>query len=221
MWTTLFVLSLALQMGPEPQPQPLGPPRVPIGYAPAPEGTPLRVVGRPWIDGPGFRATVRNDGTRTIVRLSYVALMVRWPWPFTQPVQPFEHDFGTMELRPGHTIALSSPWLNSAELDRLVAAAPDKIQMFLAPSRIRFDDGTEWIQALDLTATDSETAMKRPPPVLPRAMLGAAASSPAASDGLCRDDFNRGYSPGATIAIRGEPDKIAQCVKGRWTEVTR
>jgi hypothetical protein len=147
--------------------------------------------------------------------------MERWPWPFTQPVVTFEHDFGTLALRPGDTTALSAQWLNSAELDRLVAAAPAKIQMFLAPSRIRFDDGTEWVQELDLTATDHQTAMRRPPPVLPRAMVDAATPSSTAVDSLCRDDLNRGYSPGATIAIRNEPDKFARCVNGRWVEVKR
>jgi hypothetical protein len=164
---------------------------------------------------------VRNAGERTIVGLSYVAIMERWPWPFTLPVVTFEQDFGTMVLPPGDTTVLSASWLNSAELDRLVAAAPDKIQMFLAPRRIRFEDGTEWVQELDLTATDHQTAMRRPVPVLPRVMLDATAPATAALDGLCRDDRNRGYSPGATIAIRREPDKFARCANGRWTEVKR
>jgi hypothetical protein len=179
------------------------------------------LVGRPWIDGPGFRATVRNAGDQTIVGLTYVAIMERWPWPFTQPVVTFEQDFGTMALRPGDTTALSASWLNSAELDRIVASAPDKVQMFLAPRRIRFDDGTEWVQELDLTATDHQTAMRRPAPVLPRAMLDANAPSSTALGGLCRDDLNRGYSPGATIPIRLEPDRPARCANGRWAEVKR
>jgi hypothetical protein len=194
---------------------------VPIGYAPAPEGTPLRLVGRPWIDGPGFRATVRNAGNRTIVRISYVALLERWPWPFTQPVLAFEHDFGAMTLEPDETIVLSAQWLNSMELDRLQAAAPDKIQMFLAPSRIRFADGSEWTQSIDHSATDHTIALKRSAPRLPRALVGTPAPATAATDQLCRDELNRGYSPGATVEIRDESHRLARCVNGRWSEAKR
>lgn len=152
MWTSLFLI-VALQMGPDPPPGPLLlPPRVPIGYAPAPDGTPLRIVERPWIDGPGFRVTIRNDGARTIVGLRYVALVERWPWPFAQPAQHLEHDFGPIVLERGRTIALTTQWLNAEELDRLQSTAPDKIQIFLAPSLIRFSDGTEWTQSVDVGA---------------------------------------------------------------------
>jgi hypothetical protein len=39
-------LAGAGQIGPAPSEGPRLPPRVPIGYAPEPEGTPLRLVGR-------------------------------------------------------------------------------------------------------------------------------------------------------------------------------
>jgi hypothetical protein len=37
---------------------------------------------------------------------------------------------------------------------------------------------------------------------------------------LCRDDRDRGYSPGALVAIRNEPGRVARCDSGRWVEDT-
>jgi len=216
MVVTLFLLVVTLSMGPPLPLQSADPIRIPIGYAPRPEGTPLQLVGSPRIDGTGFRATIMNVGNRTIVGLSYVALVERLT---RQPVQPLDHDFGAMTLGPAQTIELSASWLNAAELDRLLASASGHLQIFLAPSRIRFADGTEWKQSLDLTATDHMTAMGRPTPQVPRALVGAPASATTGNQ-LCRDDLGRGYSPGAMVVIRDEPNSFARCVKGQWVEVT-
>jgi hypothetical protein len=216
MGVTRLLFVVTLSMGSPVLQQSADPLRVPIGYAPRPEGTPLQLMGSPRIDGPGFRATIMNVGNRTIVGLSYVALVERLS---RQPVQPLDHDFGAMTLGPAQTIELSAPWLNAAELDQLLANSPGHLQMFLTPSRIRFADGTEWRQSLDLTATDHMTAIGLPTPQVPRALVGVPASATAGNQ-LCRDDRGRGYSPGAMVVIRDEPNSFARCVKGQWVEVT-
>src|SRR5713101_3687282 len=62
------------------------------------------------------------------------------------------------------TVQIAVPWLTSADLDQLQAeAAPDRIQMFLAPNKIRYADGSEWNLTLDATATNYRDALRSPP----------------------------------------------------------
>jgi hypothetical protein len=161
--------------------------------------------------------TVTNTGVQTIVGLSYLGIVERVP--FTRPVLPLEHDFGAVTLQPGATVTLSAEWLNAREPDDLLKAATGQVQIFLAPNRIRFADNTGWTLTIDPAATDHQKALRRPPPRLPRTLVGAPAPASAATDGLCRDEVNRGYSPGAMIEILDEPGRSARCLEGRWAEV--
>jgi hypothetical protein len=133
--------------------------RVPIGWAPQPHGTPLRMT-LPRTDGAGFATTVTNEGDRTIVGLTFVAIAE--VVGSGRPVQVLNSSEWSVSLAPTQTVAVGAEWLTSTDVDRLLAdAAPRRVQMFIAPATIRFADGTQWTLRLDPLATTAFEATQR------------------------------------------------------------
>ena len=196
-------------------------PRVPIGYDPAPDGLGLRIRA-PKIDGPGFTTQVTNGGSKPIVAITYVAIVERVPHAVAVTVLTSPE--WTMTLATGQTTEIQDSWLNAETLDQVIAAAPSQAQIFLAPSRIRYADGTQWQRpAINATATDHRVALGFQAPDVTRALIAAAAEAAAASptSALCRDDHGAGFSTGAILPVRNEPGKQARCQSGRWADVSR
>jgi hypothetical protein len=196
--------------------------RVPIGYAPRPEGTPLRMTS-PRTDGEGFATDVTNVGTKPIASLTFVSVLERFGRSPRPPVRLLTSAAIDTELMPGQTRHVELPWLTSEELDALFAeTAPDRLQMFLAPSRIRYSDGTEWVLQLDTTANNHMDAFApsrgNAPIDIPRSLVSSEPAPTQPVVPLCRDDRQRTYSSGASVPIRNEPGHRARCVNGRWIE---
>lgn len=135
---------------------PAGPPRVPIGYDPAPK-IPALGVKLPRIDGPGFSVRITNQSPVPIDRLRYVAIVEQVGW--RTPVRVIHSMTWDLSLAHGETTFISSDWLNRDALDQLSASAPAKTQIFLAPSYVRYADGSEWNVKIDPTATSSVGAL--------------------------------------------------------------
>ena len=184
--------------------------RVPIGYDPEPDGAPLRQrIGSVRIDAAGFATEITNAGTKPIVGLTFIALVEQRD---ATPLFTLEHDFATMApLSPGASMTLRSEWLSARHLDELLAAHAGGVQMFLAPSRIRFSDGTEWRLSGD------PRPGKTSPTTIPRSLVEDEAARRSGEQG-CRDELQRAYSEGASAGIRGEPGRSARCTGGRWVE---
>jgi beta-lactamase regulating signal transducer with metallopeptidase domain len=190
--------------------------RVPIGYAPSPEGTPLRVreIG---IDGDGFRVELENTGVLPISSVAFVGIAERRPWD--GPVQILSSPEWAVSLQPGATTRITDRWLDASQLDTLIAERPGRLQLFLMPGQITYANGNEWKVVLDASAQEHSAAIREEPAEIPRSMVTTVNPLAATTPASCRDDRDRGYSQGALIRIRGEQGKVARCEDGRWIEV--
>ena len=192
--------------------------RVPIGYDPEPDDTPLRQIS-PRTDGLGFATQITNRGTGVIVAIGYAAIVERVGR--RAPVTVLRSQVWSRRLARGDSTELEAPWLTAADLDRLQdEATPDRIQMFIAPIYIRYADGSEWNLPIDESASSSMDALRRTPPSIPRTLI-MAAQRPAEGQpsAPCHDDHGKRFSPGATVVIRNEPGHLARCDQGRWVEI--
>ena len=138
---------------------PPGPPRVPIGYDPAPRRPALRVE-RPRIDGPGFSVTIANDSAVRLEQLQYLAIVERLGW--REPVTPVWSPTWEVSLAPGDRRVITSRWLDSGMINELMAAAERPAQIYLSPGYVRYADGTEWRAKVETTATTHRAALGLP-----------------------------------------------------------
>jgi beta-lactamase regulating signal transducer with metallopeptidase domain len=192
------------------------PGRVPYGYAPEQEGSgvTLRFGSAP--TDPAARATITNRTTEPVVAVRAVAI-AEFLAPGT-PVRIFTSDWRPVSVAPGASADVRLDVLSPDDLARVIAeAGAARVQLFFGLTAVRYANGWEWSIRPNPAALEGREALAIPRPSLPRALIDAMEAG-ATQTSLCRDDRDRAYSPGALVAIRDEPGRIARCDSGRWVE---
>ena len=134
--------------------------RMPIGWPPRPPRTELRLTP-PRTDGRGFETTVTNEGSTSVVGMTFVAVVD--VLGTNRPVQVLKSGDFVFSLAPGQKVRLADDqWLTAAQIDQLIAdAAPNRVQGFVTPSLIRYADGTVWTLDIDTSKTRHWQALRK------------------------------------------------------------
>jgi beta-lactamase regulating signal transducer with metallopeptidase domain len=191
---------------------------IPYGYAAEQEGSGVTLAFTSPPTDPAARATITNRTIEPVVAVRFVAV-AEFMAPGT-PVRLFTSDWRPVSVAPGTSADVIPDVLSPEDLSRVVEGAGGaRVQLFFGLAAVRYANGWEWSIRPNPAALEAREALAIPRPSVPRAMIDTPDVG-ATQSRLCRDDRDRGYSPGALVAIRNEPGRVARCDSGRWVEDT-